>query len=179
MKQFENKNGTFMVSGGVEVDTDDLVEPHESEQDKTLRQLKEAAKKLAELRTEEDKFPSKSTCLIHIYKYHFGDGGGLKISGTLEGYKKYYKKTTVPSYASSEYIFEIREIIFWVGYDALLSITSNASIAAENIEKITLEHIAGHEDKFLEKIRFNRYGFEIMEINGPLFKIKLELASVA
>ena len=169
MKQFENKNGTFMVSGNVEVDTDDLVEPEDTKPEKVLSDLKEKVNKLIESKSEDD-FVSKSTCAIHIY---FTET--LKSSGTLEHYKRYIKPAIIPYYSSSEKVYIFRQITMWVGYDSLVAYFNGSE--DHGIQKVNIEHIAGHEQVMIFGHHFYYYEFEIMEINGPLFKIRLELAS--
>lgn len=158
MKQFENKNGNFMVSKDVEIDTDDLIE---TEKKPTTQNNN----------NDDDDFVSKSTCLIHLY---FSEE--KKISGTLESYKKHCKSALLRGWGAAPQSWEAREIMLWVGYDMLVYYIKESD--KERFKKITIEHIAGHEQKIIEDDRFQFGDFEIIEINGPLFKIKLELLRI-
>lgn len=154
MKKFQNKNGNFLVSENIEIDTDDLLEKEE---------------KINKTNTEKNDFISKSECLVHIYYDEKN-----KFSGTLENYK--FSRKLVDTLHSGRQIYSYREIIMLVGYDSLKSYLNNCN--KYNIKKINIEHIAGHEQQLVaatEKFNYNQ--FEIMEINGPLFKIRIELVS--
>lgn len=165
MKKFENKDGSYILSKDVEIDTDDLIVEND---EIDIKSLNEQIKKLIE--KQEDDFVTKSTCLIHIY---FTET--QKTSGTLEYFKKSQKELIIPALSKKRGLYVIREIILWVGYDALITYLDKSTNGP--IKKLSLEHIAGHEYTFLEDKLFVYNSFEIMEINGPLFKIKIDLAS--
>jgi len=145
MKSYEKDGQRILVSADVDLDSDKMFEGIEQNKESEIT---------------ETNF-SKSNCLIAM-KLINGD----VIKGTLEQFKCYTK--------AEQFEASYRNFIFWVGYDdfSFLIKTSHDARSGIEIDGCVFEFLKGVEVPVINRLH-RLQSLEVLECNGPLFKISL------